>query len=381
MKNHRSDQRRIRRPVQGTKNADGNQAPVSRTSPPVTLPPEMAVPGSPPPDRLSIRPPTPEEMEDPSARRRNGRTRLAVIALMLAVLAVCCVWLGSVTGTAAGQTVTDLTIPSRHGETEILIPATVTTPAGTTTPMGLVVMCHGFTGNRAGDGHFAPLASLLAQQGIASIAVDFPGCGDSTEPYTAYTMDNIRADIDAAIAYMQNTYPIRDGGVGLVGHSMGGRAVSLRLGEDIAAAALWSPANNEGLDGIEFLDHDPAGRQALLDRARQEGSVFLSGWNVEVSCDWLEQMAVSSPWQQIRDYRGPVLVAFAGGDPELLSQQTIDGTMQALSDRGEYFVSLYGQFFNATHNFTAMSGDAAEDAEIRARLEQATAQFFADRLG
>ena len=35
-------------------------------------------------------------------------------------------------------------------------------PAGEELP--LVVLCHGFTGNRQGDGHFAPLAEDLAAQ-------------------------------------------------------------------------------------------------------------------------------------------------------------------------------------------------------------------------
>ncbi len=47
--------------------------------------------------------------------------------------------------------------------------------------MPLAVLCHGFTGSRAGDGHFAPLAQELAAQGIATVRLDFPGCGDSTE--------------------------------------------------------------------------------------------------------------------------------------------------------------------------------------------------------
>lgn len=86
----------------------------------------------------------------------------------------------------------------------------------------LVVLCHGFTGSRGGDGHFGPLAARLAHAGIASIAMDFPGCGESEEPFTAYTLTNIRADMTAAIAYMGVTYGADTTRLGLVGHSMGG---------------------------------------------------------------------------------------------------------------------------------------------------------------
>lgn len=52
--------------------------------------------------------------------------------------------------------------------------------------------------------------------------MDFPGCGESEEPFTAYTLSNIRADMTAAIAYMGVTYGADTTRLGLVGHSMGG---------------------------------------------------------------------------------------------------------------------------------------------------------------
>lgn len=115
----------------------------------------------------------------------------------------------------------DETFRARHDGAEVTVHATVTTPAeGAGWP--LVVLCHGFTGSRGGDGHFGPLAARLAHAGIASIAMDFPGCGESEEPFTAYTLSNIRADMTAAIAYMGVTYGADTTRLGLVGHSMGG---------------------------------------------------------------------------------------------------------------------------------------------------------------
>ena len=51
-----------------------------------------------------------------------------------------------------------------------------------------------------------PLAQELAAQGIATVRLDFPGCGDSTEPFTAYTLSNMADDVESAILYMQSTY-------------------------------------------------------------------------------------------------------------------------------------------------------------------------------
>ena len=158
--------------------------------------------------------------------------------------------------------------------------------------------CHGFTGSRGGDGHFGPLAARLAHAGIASIAMDFPGCGESEEPFTAYTLSNIRADMTAAIAYMGMTYGADTTRLGLVGHSMGGRAVSLYLdGRDypVTAAALWSPADNTGLDGLEFLAHDADERAALRQTADENGSVELPQWGVAAGAALFDEMAASDP--------------------------------------------------------------------------------------
>lgn len=270
-----------------------------------------------------------------------------------------------------------LTIPSVRG-TEI--PATMTVPdnISTETETPLVVMCHGFTGNRDGDGHFQPLADTLAKNGIASIRIDFAGNGESTEPFTAYTLESIYDDIESAIGYMRDSYTI--GAVGLVGHSMGGRAVSLHLSDAITAAALWSPANGNGLDGLEFLNDTPEGREQMRADAAETGEYALSGWNVTISSDFIEQMDKSHPADGIRNYSGALLLAFAGGDLDLLSQTTIDDTLQAAQDRGTDFVNLYGQFEDATHNYAAQSGNTAETAEISARLENQTAEFFIGAL-
>lgn len=324
----------------------------------------------------SVRPPA---KPDRSLRRLYAVT---VCALCIAAVVLCLAAAGRMTGftpfTPQPEPVTStLTIPSARGTD---IPATMTVPDSISpdseTP--LVVMCHGFTGNRDGDGHFQPLADTLAQSGIASIRIDFAGNGESTEPFTAYTLESMYDDIESAISYMRSTYTI--GKIGLVGHSMGGRAVSLHLSDEITAAALWSPADGNGLDGLEFLNDTPEGREQMRADAAETGEYAISGWNVTISSDFIEQMDKSHPADCIRSYTGALLIAFAGGDPELLSQTTIDDTLQAAKDRGTDFVDLSGQFADATHNYTAQSGDAAETAEISARLEDQTAEFLISAL-
>ena len=275
-------------------------------------------------------------------------------------------------GTTAAVVTQDEAVGSVRGSN---IPVTVTLPAK---PDGapLVVLCHGFTGNRQLDGHAAPLARLLAQKGIAVAALDFAGNGDSAEPFTAYDLKSMYDDIDSVIGYMQATYAIDPAKVGLVGHSMGGRAVTMHLNSGIAAAALWSPADADGLDGLEFIDHTAEGRDALRAAAGEAGSYAVPGWNVTISAEFVEQMASSHPLDELKAYQGPLLLAFAGGDTDVLSQATIDATLQAAKDRGAAFTDFSASFANTTHNYAAVSGDEKESKTIAAGIEQQTADFL-----
>src|SRR3954471_5754573 len=63
------------------------------------------------------------------------------------------------------------------------VPATVVVPDGQG-PFPAVVMNHGHGGGRNEGGGFAKLAKALADAGIMTIRMDFPGSGDSKESFT-----------------------------------------------------------------------------------------------------------------------------------------------------------------------------------------------------
>lgn len=281
-------------------------------------------------------------------------------------------------GCGASVQVQQLTIPGERGS----IHATLTTPANAEN-MPAVVICHGFTGSRQLDGHAKPLAKTLAQHGITSIAIDFAGSGESEEPFTAYTPASMRDDITSAITYLTDTVGADPERIGLLGHSMGGRAVSLYLdGRDypVTAAALWSPADNTGLDGLEFLAHDADERAALRQTADENGSVELPQWGVAAGAALFDEMAASDPCGVLAGYPGALLAAFTGGDAELLSEDTVALVQNTLATRDLPFVDMTNDFPDANHNYQAAEGSAASDAEIAARIENATAEFLVSAL-
>lgn len=295
-----------------------------------------------------------------------------ILLACLAAIALCIV--AAVTLLQPNTNPKNIEIPGTRGN----IPATIQLPAKSARgeELPLVVLCHGFTGNRQGDGHFAPLAEDLAAHGIATVRLDFAGCGDSTEPYANYTLANMAADVDSVIGYMQATYGT--GKTALVGHSMGGRLASLypQLGQyPVTALALWSPANGTGLQGLEFLSIDNfAAVEDLAARADAEGSV--AAWGVELSAAYIDGMRDSDPNAALQESGLPVLLTYSGNE-RILSDTTQTETKAAVESLPDGQVVL-DPFVNGDHNYT--SEDPATNTQLDADLRQVTVDFLTSHL-
>lgn len=295
-----------------------------------------------------------------------------ILLACLAAIALCIV--AAVTLLQTNTNPKNIEIPGTRGN----IPATIQLPAKSARgeELPLVVLCHGFTGNRQGDGHFAPLAEDLAAHGIATVRLDFAGCGDNTEPYANYTLANMAADVDSVIGYMQATYGT--GKTALVGHSMGGRLASLypQLGQyPVTALALWSPANGTGLQGLEFLSIDNfAAVEELAARADAEGSV--AAWGVELSAAYIDGMRDSDPNAALQESGLPVLLTYSGNE-RILSDTTQTETKAAVESLPDGQVVL-DPFVNGDHNYT--SEDPATNTQLDADLRQVTVDFLTSHL-
>ena len=295
-----------------------------------------------------------------------------ILLACLAAIALCIV--AAVTLLQPNTNPKNIEIPGTRGN----IPATIQLPAKSARgeELPLVVLCHGFTGNRQGDGHFAPLAEDLAAHGIATVRLDFAGCGDSTEPYANYTLANMAADVDSVIGYMQATYGTSK--TALVGHSMGGRLASLypQLGQyPVTALVLWSPANGTGLQGLEFLSIDNfAAVEELAARADAEGSV--AAWGVELSAAYIDGMRDSDPNAALQESGLPVLLTYSGNE-RILSDTTQTETKAAVESLPDGQVVL-DPFVNGDHNYT--SEDPATNTQLDADLRQVTVDFLTSHL-
>lgn len=110
----------------------------------------------------------------------------------------------------------------------------------------IVVMFHGFTGNKTEHGgHFRDFSRLLEENSIASLRMDFSGNGESDGSFNDFTFDTMTTEASLLIDYAKSIAGVKN--VVLLGFSMGGALAAWlapRRSEDIDKLILWSPAAN-----------------------------------------------------------------------------------------------------------------------------------------
>lgn len=268
---------------------------------------------------------------------------------------------------------TETTISSRGAA----IPATFVHPVSAVGPdVPLVVMAHGHGGTRDEAGGFTRVAQALADDGIASIRVDFPGCGDSTEPFTANTVTNMLADIRASRDFALRHARIDASRVGILGYSMGGRlAVLATRNEHYSAVALWAPAATDGIESmVDFLGGHTAYERLRAEAATAGFAVFDTPWGArqELSLQWFTDLETGRPQSAIGDYAGPLLVLYGSNDKAI--DPRIPQALVASADRSRPLVEEV--VAGAGHGLGFYDSNAQTAAEVVTR----TVRFLADNL-
>ena len=269
---------------------------------------------------------------------------------------------------------TDTWIESR----EVKIPVTLVVPADSkASPFPLVILLHGHGGTRHEAGGYTRVAQGIANHGIASIRMDFPGCGDSLESFENNNLTNMIADIQSSKAHALKSLNIDQSRLGLLGFSMGGR-LALTLGTtnpDYRAIGLWAPDAEAGEANIrEFLGGSDRYEQMRTIARTQGFAPFTTFWGQDqkLGYQWFTDMEASKPASSILHYQGALFVLYGDLDtivrPEI-SRGVIHKAVNAKP-------AIEHQVTGADHGLGLFNDDTVRSDEVI----QSTIQFFAKHL-
>ena len=299
----------------------------------------------------------------------KNRTLIPLIVLVL--IAVLCGFAPAPQDNAYEETA--VSFPSRG----VKVPAVVTLPT-TSEASQFVVLVHGHGGNKDENIGFPAIARELAERGIGSIRMDFPGCGESEEEFAMNTQSNMKADVLAAVDFVIDSYGADPDSIGIFGYSMGGR-IALELIADQAynflGVALLAPAADT--DDLKNLFGGEDGWEELKETASASPEGYapfttIYGQEQQLSKEWFADLE-KYPGNTLIDaaanqYAGPSLVVYAVDD-----EAVSPSVSQAVAEK---FGAQTVVIPEDGHSY----GFYSDKTEILAKVANAVADFFANLL-
>ena len=188
----------------------------------------------------------------------------------------------------------------------------------------IIITLNGFVGTRdeytipgTDEGMLKRLARTLAEQGFASLRVDFRGQGDSDGEYNMTTFSTQISDALAAVEYVENQLKnqVQSNRIGIVGYSQGGLVGSCTAARDrrVDSLVLWSPVSHppivyEGLltkkgikKGLALEDDGPVTLELYVD------DVYI-GLDASLGKGFFEDIFNIDPLAEICNYNKPLMV-------------------------------------------------------------------------
>lgn len=312
------------------------------------------------------------------------------VILLLAVFALL---IAGTASAAAGNppdgeiTIEEITFENEGGT----IYGTFTTPTNVRGKSPAVLLLHGFTGDRnegplfladwtpTGDFMYERTANVFAENGIASLRIDFRGSGESLDQFgfADTTFSGQISDAYAAIEWLDDHHKVGD--IGVLGLSQGGlvAAIASESHKRVNSLVLWSPVANPvdtyrtvlGNEWIGGSLGDPEyGGDAVWAGLNQASTDMILPWGAPVTLNqaFFEELYTTDPIVAISHYDKPLQVVVGSADDIVTPQPYYGETYMTYHDGYEELVVLdTGHVFDVF----APTDDPALDDAIEVSLE------------
>lgn len=236
------------------------------------------------------------------------------------------------------------------------IPGIYTFPDHQSGPFPAVLMIHGFMAYKEGDGFLlTKMAEVLAKAGMASLRIDCTSMGENRNDRANYDMPHLMQDVAAAFADLKKQPEVDVNRLGLIGHSLGGRLVTLNYNLDPAfiitlnGALFLTPTKIHEKD---FTNQDYAiiatsdGRHELLYR---NFSDLQAGYDVK---------------ETLVNYQKYFCVCVGKQDPTVNPQVSLD-FYNKLQTPNKKLIEIE----DANHTFNAKTGDYTKILETAEKVK------------
>ena len=263
----------------------------------------------------------------------------------------------------------ELQIDSKRGTK---IPVTIVEPGSY--PARLLILAHGFKAKRTEDGRFLTVAEALANQGILSVMMGFPGCDESKEDFISYTLENCMDDIDSCYEYVKENYELDLSDVGMIGYSMGGRLVCLYIQKhpEIGCIALWTASSLDEI-GEEFLGIPlDEMKKEMNEKGYCDFHNLFDDTYIKLNKELIDDMEGLSPEKGLSEYKGAAIIIHGDEDDTVPFSASENAYARLKNAKEKRFVKIEG----ADHGFGAWN----DRPDLSRQLTDHTIAFFEENL-
>jgi dipeptidyl aminopeptidase/acylaminoacyl peptidase len=173
----------------------------------------------------------------------------------------------------------------------------------------IVIICHGFVGNRIGtDRLFVKAARELSANGYMVLRFDYAGSGESYGDYGQEGLDSMIEQTRIVLDYMSDIEGTDPERVTLLGHSLGGAVSILTAAKDkrVTNLVLWASVAHPLSDILSITG------EQVYENAQKQGYGEYLGYRLTSS--FFESLTKYHPLREINHFSGDVLLIHGTSD-------------------------------------------------------------------